>query len=141
MAPKTRHSLPPTAAVPDNFEPNALSKQEFGRRLHALMLERNWNQSEFARQADLGRDAISTYVRGRSFPDPKSLKKLADALDMKPLDLLPNAVMRAIDSEAPAFEMRQAAGHPDKVWLRVNRLVTIQQAAAVFAALNPPAEQ
>jgi transcriptional regulator with XRE-family HTH domain len=144
MSRKARFNNPPVVVrpVPEGVDlaPQALSRQEFGRRLYALMLERNWNQSELARQADLGRDAVSGYVRGRQFPEPKSLEKLAKALHMKPQDLLPNAAMRAIDSEVPAFEMKQAAGHPDKVWLRVNRMVSITQAAQVFAVLNPKDE-
>jgi len=56
---------------------------------------------------------------------------------MEPADLLPNDVVLAIENEAaPMLEIRQAAGHPDKVWLRVNRMVTFKQAADIFAILN-----
>ena len=135
MANKAKQHLPPSDIA--DMTPRELTKQEFGRRLMALMLERRWNQSDLARAAGIGRDAVSTYVRGRSFPDPKNLGKLAAALNMEPSSLLPNAAARAIDSDAsPMLEIKQASGHPDKVWLRVNRMVTFRQAADVFNILQ-----
>jgi len=139
--------MPPATAAQDpaaEMTPRALTKQEFGRRLQRLMLERNWNQSDLARAAfgkgkdgfPLGRDSISTYVRGIRFPDPTNLKKLADAFGMEPYQLLPNTIEAAIDQEVPALEIKQAAGHPDKVWLRVNQMVDLATAAKVFDALN-----
>lgn len=117
--------------------PRELTKQEFGRRLQALMLEKGWNQSELARRAGLGRDAISTYIRGVSFPEPKNLHGLAKALGSEMEHLLPNATIRAMDSDtAPMLEIKQAANHPDKVLLRLNRVVTFQQAAQIFALLQ-----
>lgn len=138
MSRNARHHLDP-ANRPDtaDFTPRALSKQEFGRRLYALMMERRWTQSELARAAKLGRDAVSTYIRGRSFPEPKNLQKLADALGVKREDLLPNTAMRAMENDvAPMLEIRQAQGHPDKVWLRVNQMVTLDQAAQIFQVLR-----
>lgn len=133
MAQKARHHLAPVTGGLAGMEPKELSKQEFGRRLNKLMLDRGWNQSDLARAAGLGRDAISTYIRGRSFPEPKSLRKLADSLGAKTEDLLPNTVAAAMDADtAPMLEIKQAAGHPDHVWVRVNRLVTLEQAARIF---------
>lgn len=135
---QTRHHLPPSLTQeldPTHGEPRALTKQEFGRRLHALLLEKGWNQSELARRAELGRDAISTYVRGRSFPEPTSLKRIADALGTTPTDLLPNAFESAMDRDLPAIEIREASGHPGMSWLRVNRKVTTQQALRVLQIL------
>jgi transcriptional regulator with XRE-family HTH domain len=116
--------------------PKALTKQEFGRRLQALMRERNWNQSDLARAAGMGRDAVSTYVRGRSLPEPKSLKKLSDAFGMEPQQLLPNTAMAAMDQEFPALEVKQAVGHPDKCWLRINQMVSTKQAMRVMQILH-----
>lgn len=131
MSQKPRHHLPP--AVEPQFEPKELGKLEFGRRLMQLMLDKGWNQSDLARAAGLGRDAVSTYVRGRSFPEPRSLRALADALGIAPGDLLPNSVAMAIDADtAPTLEIKQAAGHPDRVFIRINRMVSLEQAAAIF---------
>jgi transcriptional regulator with XRE-family HTH domain len=75
-----------------------------------------------------GRDRISYYIRGRSVPHPGALKAIANALDVKPEDLLP--------VEAPAASEWLAKGHAETVreeiiprlesvlrWLRKPRLV------------------
>lgn len=136
MSRNSRHSVPPSHSTSE-FAPKSLTKQEFGRRLHDLMVKNNMNQSDLARAADLGKDSISTYIRGLSFPEPKNLKKIADVFGMEPYRLLPNSIETAIDNEVPALEIKQASGHADKVWLRVNQLVTLEQASKVFDALKP----
>ena len=84
--------------------PRHLTKQEFGRRIYSLMLKKGMRQSDLARAADLPRDSISVYIRGRSLPTPLSLQKLAGALGVKAEDLLPNHVETAIDADAPELE-------------------------------------
>ena len=137
MARKSRHSLGPT---PDEMTPQltpvALSRQEFGRRLQGLLLSKGWNQSELARRAGIGRDSVSTYVNGKTFPTPLALKALADALGLSPEELLPNSMMNAMDDEHPAVELRQAVGHPGKAWLRVNRAMSFGAAAEIIAIIN-----
>lgn len=122
-------------ATPASPEP-LTNKQEFGRRLQALILERNWNQAELARAAGLGRDSISTYIKGLVFPDPKNLKKVADALGMTPQQLMPTGMVASIDAEIPALEIRQSSTDPDRVHIRVNRLVSLEQASQIFAILK-----
>lgn len=112
------------------------SNAEFGRRLQSLILERNWNQAELARAAGLGRDSISTYIRGKVFPDPKNLKRIADALGMTPQQLMPSDMTAVIDAEVPALEIRQSATDPSQVHIRINRTVTVEQAAKIFSILN-----
>ena len=135
MSRQPRHALPPAPFL-DGVGTRALTKEEFGRRLQAAMLDRGWNQSELARRAGLGRDSVSTYVRGQVLPEPKSLKALAEALGTTPGDLLPNGHMAAMEGETPALEIRQAHGHADKVFLRINRLVTLDQAARIFSIIR-----
>lgn len=139
MSNNARHHLSPQIDTAD-MTPRALTKQEFGRRLMALLLDKRWNQSDLARAADIGRDAVSTYIRGISFPDPKNLRKMADALGTDMENLLPNTTIRAMDSDtSPMLEIKQATGHPDKVWLRVNRMVTMDQAHRIFGILQKDA--
>lgn len=121
--------------------PRALTKQEFGRRLLRSILDRGWNQSELARQAGVGKDAISTYVNGRSFPDPGNLRKIAMALGVEPGSLLPNTIETAMDRELPAFEMKQAVGMPNRVWLRINRAVNFGTAAKIVELLRSEQEE
>lgn len=137
MARNAKHHLPPASVDTADMTPRGLTKQEFGRRLQALQLDKGWNQSELARACGLGRDAISTYIRGISYPEPKNLRKLAEALGVTTEQLLPNAAIRALDPDtAPMLEIKQAANHPDKVWLRVNRTVTFEQASQIIQLLK-----
>jgi transcriptional regulator with XRE-family HTH domain len=77
---------------------------EFGRRLQARMIQLGWNQSELSRRAEaylpkpakgqvqghsLGRDRISSYIRGKYLPRPEGLEAIAKALQREPADLLP----------------------------------------------------
>ena len=55
---------PPPAGARD------MAKQELARRLAQLMQQNDWNQSDLARSADIPRELVSTYVRGKAFPTP-----------------------------------------------------------------------
>jgi transcriptional regulator with XRE-family HTH domain len=134
MTRKTRFhvdSMPESSLAPKH-----LTKQEFGRRLYKLMMTRAWNQSELARQSNLPRDSISTYIRGIALPTPKSLEALAAALGVQPIDLLPNAMEAAVDEDHPSLEMRVSTSAPNAAWLRVNRLVSLSTAARVIELIE-----
>lgn len=118
-----------------SLQPKHLTKQQFGRRLYQLMLARGWNQSELARQAGLPRDSISTYIRGVALPTPKSLKALADALDMQMTDILPNVAEMAVDEDHPSIEIKVSPSAPNTAWLRVNRLVSLSTATQIAEML------
>jgi transcriptional regulator with XRE-family HTH domain len=66
-------------------------REDLARKLRLALHAREWNQSDLARAANLPRELISTYVRGTSFPTSRSLRRLADALQMKIEDLAPLA--------------------------------------------------
>lgn len=135
MTRKIRHHLD-SGTAPEKLTPKHLTKQEFGRRVYRLMLAKGWNQSELARQADLQRDSVSVYVRGKSLPTSQNLQKLAAALDVEPDELLPNYVESAVDEDNPSLEMRVSPARPTEAWLRVNRLVLVSTAAEVIRILN-----
>jgi transcriptional regulator with XRE-family HTH domain len=141
MARKSHFALAPSDdEVP--LAPNQLTKQEFGRRLARILEERFLSQSDLVRLVEkttgekMGRDAISTYVNGRAFPTPKSLALLCTALGLTREELLPNAAIQAINDEHPALELRAAAGHPGKAWLRINRLMRFETATKIVTIIN-----
>ena len=136
MAQTTQHAPPAQAEDTSGLTPRALSKQEFGRRLHDLMLGKGWNQSDLARAAQVGRDSVSKYIRGNSLPNPTALRKLSKALGVADAELLPNSLMQALQGEHPAIELRAAAGHPDQAWLRINRMVPFEVATRILALIN-----
>lgn len=137
MPRKTRHHIGiGDSMTPSIFRPKHLTKQEFGRRLYTLMNAKGWHQSELARRANLNRDAISTYVRGKTLPTPANLNALAAAFDIAPEELLPNHVESAIDDDTPAFEMKVSTNAPGMAWLRVNRLVSTATAVKIAELLQ-----
>lgn len=142
MARRSHFSHDPEEERGSPLTPEALTKQEFGRRLQALLLERGMSQADLARAAEaatgkkMGRDAISTYINGRSFPTPMSLNMLCKALGVEREELLPNSVMNATRDEHPAFEMRAAAGHPGQAWVRMNRLLSFDTASKIVQLVN-----
>lgn len=143
MARKSHFAMAPAAdAAPEALAPKALTKQEFGRRLAHLLDERNWSQSDLVRAVKaktgeiMGRDAVSTYINGRSFPTPKSLNLLCQALGVTKEELLPNGIMQAMNDEHPSLELRAAAGHPGKAWLRINRLMRFETATKIVTLVN-----
>jgi transcriptional regulator with XRE-family HTH domain len=116
--------------------PKNLSKQEFGQRVYTLMLKQGWNQSELARQADLPRDAVSTYVRGLAFPTPVNLEKLAAALGVTASDLLPNRPLESIGSSIPSLDIRVSPQAPNMAWVQVNRLCSLSTAVEIIRLIN-----
>lgn len=145
MARKSHHALAPIDAPAEELTPRALTKQEFGRRLQSLLHERGWNQSDLVRAVNtafpdldkpFGRDAVSTYINGRSFPTPKSLNMLCVALDVQREELLPNALGLAMNDEHPALELRVADGHPGKAWVRVNRMMSFDTATEIVKLIH-----
>lgn len=129
------HLLEEDAAVEGDLV--AVTKAEFGRKLYQEIVSRGWNQSDLARRADLPRDAISTYIRGRSMPTPQSLAKLAKALGKAPAELLPNYAVEAVKTDsAPSFDLKVSAADPTKAWIRIDRLVSFDTAVKIAALLS-----
>jgi len=109
-----------------------LVKAEFAKRLYSKIMEQGWTQSEFARNCDLARDAVSTYVRGRSMPSPQALKKMANVLSVQPEDLLPNYYESAYDQQEPSFEIRDVPNDEGNMWIRLNMRLPKKIAMQIF---------
>lgn len=134
MPRKTRTHIVNDAQSP--LTPKHLTKQQFGQRLYNLMLGKGWTQSELARRAGLPRDAVSVYVRGKSFPTPLNLRALVEALGVSEIELLPNHTESAINEDEPSFEFKVSPSSPSTAWLRVNRLVTLATAIKIAEILE-----
>lgn len=125
------------------MNPKDTVKREFGQRVSQLSKQKGWTQSELARQCDLPRDRVSTYVRGLAIPSHKNLNALAVALNVDPKDLLSNPSMLEIDNtnsateqDNPAFHLRVSSDEPGKAWLRVNRSVSFATGVKIAALLE-----
>lgn len=101
------HNADPTPGLVIDDPSKREAREEFARRIQKLMAEKGWNQSELARAAskfmpdkkEMGRFSISNYVRGNTIPRPDHLIALAQALNVKPQDLLPT---RGVPGIGPA---------------------------------------
>jgi len=111
-------------------------KAAFAHRLREAFLGMGINQSELARRADLPRDAISTYMRGRSFPTNENLAKLAKALGMNPAELAGLPEKSPKDEAGPAFAMKVSAMDPGKAWISVESLVSFAAAAEIAKIIS-----
>jgi transcriptional regulator with XRE-family HTH domain len=97
-------------------------RKAFGRKVQTLMLKKGWNQSELARRADMGRDNVSGYIRGKNTPNSKHLQKLADALGVTPDELFPGVISPEISDES-IMDVRVLRNDPTKSSLRINVIV------------------
>lgn len=112
---------------------NLNDKKEFGRRLEELMLKNSWNQSELARRAEMGRDNISGYIRGRNVPNSKHLQKLANAFGISPNELYRGVISDLAENEShPTLEVLKNGMSR----LRINQVIPTDAAMKIIAILN-----
>ncbi len=121
--------------------------ENFARRLHEALVQNRMSQSDLARKVwgsttdkrgyDVARnrDRISVYLRGESLPDASNMQAIADALGMTVAELAPDVTAAAVERENPEVAMTAIAGHTDKVYLRVNKLVPLALAAKIVTLL------
>ena len=126
----------PAKASSVDMSQKVLQKQEFGRRLYGLILEKDMNQADLARLSGLGRDSISTYVRGRSVPSPQNLQKIAKALGVDKDILYPNYAAAAALVEEPTLQIKAVDGSADSMWLVINMKVPAEKAIEVMKILK-----
>lgn len=124
------------AQTSHDLTPRHLTKKEFGKRLYQLMVSKGWHQSELARQADIARDSISSYINGKAMPESENIQKLANAFGVQPVDLLPNFVENAIERDTPSLEMKISTSDQRIAWLSVNRLVSTETCVKVVELLS-----
>jgi hypothetical protein len=120
----------------------------FARRLHEFMARKGMSQSDLARavwgkdtdtrgyEVAKNRDRISSYLRGRSIPEPANMKTIADKLGVTVAELAPDVLASVVDRAHPAVSMSMVAGHSDKTHLQVNKLVPMAVAAKIIALLS-----
>jgi transcriptional regulator with XRE-family HTH domain len=118
---------------PTRPDESDIVRRQFARKLEELLIARSWNQSELGRAAGLGRDAISTYIRGRCLPEPGNLKKIADALNTTPTQLIPQ-IVHVEEAELPEFEMSSIAG--GRMRVRLDKEFTSDRAMRIAALVQ-----
>jgi transcriptional regulator with XRE-family HTH domain len=119
---------------------------EFARRLQGRMVAKGWNQSELARRATdclpkptdgqvqghaLGRDRISSYLRGKYLPRPDGLAALCKALKCDPSDLLPAGAVELPSLKTSTMEMKWVGGNR----FAINCVTSHETAVAIMKLL------
>lgn len=124
--------------------------ENFGDRLHRILLEKEMTQSDLARkvwnetrtdargyEVVVGKDSISRYIHNRATPDPLTLKKIAEALKMAPEDLAPELVAGSKGTTSqPEVRIESLAGHSGKVLLQIRRAVPLDTAVKIASILS-----
>jgi transcriptional regulator with XRE-family HTH domain len=112
------------------------------------MVDRGMSQSDLARavwgkdvdsrgyDVAKNRDRISTYLKGNAVPTPANMAAIAKELGVEVSDLAPDVTASAIDREQPAISVTMIAGHPDKVHLQINKLVSMIVMSKIMALLT-----
>ena len=59
----------------------------FGKNIKAIRSRRNWSQADLAEYADISINYLGDIERGKKWPHPDTLSKLADALGIKIFEL------------------------------------------------------
>jgi hypothetical protein len=70
-----------------------------------------------------------------ALPDHVNMQKLAEALGLTVEELAPDLTAQSIERDYPEIGITKASGHPDKILLRVNKIVPMEVAAKIFAIL------
>lgn len=147
MANKARHLTPDTMGARGRWPtaPEETAKREFSRILVEELMKRNWKQADLALRVfgkyphtghPKGRDSVSKWVRGVALPEPRNVQKIAEVLGMNADELLPASVFHADRTHGnPAIELRQVAGDPTKVWLRIDRACSTAVGAQILDLL------
>tara|TARA_R110000765_G_scaffold118888_2_gene213463 strand:- start:1845 stop:2282 length:438 start_codon:yes stop_codon:yes gene_type:complete len=128
------HNSPPTKGEDMELAPKSAMRREFGKRLQANMIEKGWNQSELARRASIGRDNVSSYIRGIAMPGPLHLSAISRALGMTNDSLLPAKSMPSIDETFPVMDIKDVGN--GNAWLRVNQAVSMKNAIKIMQILT-----
>jgi ribosome-binding protein aMBF1 (putative translation factor) len=133
MVPKRPYHNAPPQGIP-NDAPRDEVKVEFARKLQRAIVAKGWNQSELSRRANIGRDSISVYIRGKAIPGPNHLAALAKALGTSPMELLPGRGVPQVGDEGPPLSFRDMGG--GMVQLRINMTVPTKAALEVLNILK-----
>jgi len=127
-----------------------MSKKEFARNLQKLMNERDMTASDLARAAfgekrkpgghgtaAKGRDLISNYLRGLTFPEKKTIGKLAQALGVEVSELIPQATRIAMLQNTDLnFNIQVLSDRPGYALVQMHRVVRLETVAKLSAAIT-----
>lgn len=117
------------------------AREAFAARIRGLATRKGWSQSELAKRAGLGRDVVNKYFNARALPTPASLGKMATALGLSPIDLLPGiGALPTTATDGPTVPVAMRSTRDGFVFLQVNMEVPFELAIEILSKL-PRADQ
>ena len=144
----TRRLPPSPAGTAGKTRVMQMELEQFASRVHQLRIAKGWSPSALAREiwgettnrdgrkVAKNRDRISVYEKGKSWPDPHNLAKLAKALGTTPEQLAPDITASTVERQNPEIAVIAVAGHTDTVHLKVNKLVSMNIATLIMQLLD-----
>lgn len=122
-----------------------VQRQEFARRLRALMRDRNMSQSDLARKiygedkkgGAKNRYRIESYYNGRNVPRAESLAQLSKALGVEPDDLVP--ALDASQDQDPLVSYEQISRTEARLGILPHKMA-VSKAIRIIEILNEPDE-
>ena len=86
------NDVKPTALYVNNNQKGGLMggkelRAIFGKNVRIYRNRRNWSQADLAEQANISINFLGDIERGKKWPHPETLTKLADALDIRVFEL------------------------------------------------------
>lgn len=105
----------------------------FGSKLKNAIRDANMNQSDLARRMDVTKDAISSYVRGRSLPNDEALAKIGAILQVDIEYLLPRRYDTA--PNVPTIKLESIGDNSGRYFLRVNIVVDLEEANKIISLI------
>jgi transcriptional regulator with XRE-family HTH domain len=121
----------------------------FGKRLKQILAEKEltasdvaariWDRERNAKGALVarGRDRLSVWINGKSFPDRENLAKLAKALDVPVSKLSPDAELQAANRATPEGSLVWSKDYPPgKTFLQLAQFVSLEAALEILAIIK-----
>lgn len=135
------YNAPPTGDFPADSSTGE-AKVEFARRLQQRMRAKGFTQTDLANRASermpgdavIGKDSISLYIRGKSFPGPTRVQALADALGTTAEELIPTRGVKTAEGAHPSVAVKEA--EDGQAWIRINKKVKWTTAVKVLELLK-----
>jgi transcriptional regulator with XRE-family HTH domain len=126
---------------------------EFGKRLKAVLAEKGMTASDVAaliwgrkRNAKgvldaVGKDRLSEWINGKSFPSPENLARLAKALDVPISELAPDAELKAANRATPEGSLVWSKDYPaGQFFLQLAQFVSMEAGMKILAIIKEDSE-
>jgi transcriptional regulator with XRE-family HTH domain len=111
-------------------------RDNFARRLVALIRQAGLTQAELARKAGMERYHVTDYVTARRYPRPAQLAALAEALGVSPDDLRPRAPGASEPPKLPRFGIVADERNPGKMRVQLDETVSLETALKIGELLK-----